>query len=709
MIPQEESVADKCRIIHEILESLTEYNYKTSRSELPKNGIYFFYEEGEFCTHGNEKQKRIVRVGINKIDENFRSRINSHYRSNKNSSVFRKHIGGALLKRLDTNDKRLEQWLKQDAPTFQEMETEVTKEFKGHFSFRCIPVDDKEERLQLEEEFIATIAKCDRCKPSENWLGNFASDELVRTSGLWNHQHVTSNNVLTGKSIERIRALASKNSTEARALFLIPCCSEKVPDGDNPPWMEVHSNQELNKFQFLDKVRLQMIDFYSNLKEDEGLKYYKRYDKNHEKKIEKRKKAWRKNLLIPECRTMKAIERYNGNLYSELSLNIKEQLQSNGFDNVLIVSALMGIISPADLIPDYELMMTDKSPNNKNLGKFWIDTFAIAEVKQPLQKIFSKFNHIYCLMSTTTGYVDSVATLLSDYSSYCIIPQESGQTNKLKSWGSVLNEVLLNNFHSPDQVKKVAEMYNCRMVELTNRKTPIHRTGHQKVGLPFNSDKVVPLQKPKELGGVKMANIKVADETWIGCALLHYENPTKESFSAQEIVSRVKKENIFGSLRPGIYHHAQSHCVANRRPQGGRYRMLYELSGNRRRLFRDGDDFHPDRAGPDRAGTKTKPDLSSIPEEYQYLLDWYDNEYNSSGEFSPKAVNAESERGPKKEELKPEVVGTIQGLKCPECGFINDQDSRFCEECGLQLNICPNCGNPVKPTSKFCGKCGITL
>ncbi|NMX22103.1 hypothetical protein C5S30_06685 [ANME-1 cluster archaeon GoMg4] len=223
------------------------------------------------------------------------------------------------------------------------------------------------------------------------------------------------------------------------------------------------------------------------------------------KKIEKRKKAWKKNLLIPECKTIKAINRYNGNLYSELSLDIKEQLQSDEIDNVLIVSALMGILSPTDLIPDYELMMSDKSPNNRKVWVSWRETFAIEEVKQPLQKIFSKFDYVYCLMSTTTGYVDSVAELLFDRSSYCIIPQESGQTNKLRSWGSVLNEVLLNGFNSPDEVKKVAETYNCKMVELDNRKTPIYRDGYQKIRLPFNSEKVVSIQKPRELGGVKMS------------------------------------------------------------------------------------------------------------------------------------------------------------------------------------------------------------
>ncbi|MEM2537340.1 MAG: hypothetical protein QXK29_04295 [Candidatus Bathyarchaeia archaeon] len=117
--------------------------------------------------------------------------------------------------------------------------------------------------------------------------------------------------------------------------------------------------------------------------------------------------------------------------------------------------------------------------------------------------------------------------------------------------------------------------------------------------------------------------IKVADEVWIACALLHYENPNREDFSVNEIVDRVAKENIFGRIRPGVIIHVHQHCVANRRPNPGNYRMLYETASGRRRLFRDGDDYHPYREG-----GKIRPQKSDIPEKYWYLIDWYDNEYN---------------------------------------------------------------------------------
>ena len=42
-----------------------------------------------------------------------------------------------------------------------------------------------------------------------------------------------------------------------------------------------------------------------------------------------------------------------------------------------------------------------------------------------------------------------------------------------------------------------------------------------------------------------------------------------------------------------------------------------------RRLFKDGDDYHPYREG-----GKTKPRKSDIPEKYWPLLEWYDKEYN---------------------------------------------------------------------------------
>jgi hypothetical protein len=49
------------------------------------------------------------------------------------------------------------------------------------------------------------------------------------------------------------------------------------------------------------------------------------------------------------------------------------------------------------------------------------------------------------------------------------------------------------------------------------------------------------------------SELKVADEVWIATALLHREHPGSADFSIAQIVRRVQREGLYGSLRPGVY------------------------------------------------------------------------------------------------------------------------------------------------------------
>ena len=118
------------------------------------------------------------------------------------------------------------------------------------------------------------------------------------------------------------------------------------------------------------------------------------------------------------------------------------------------------------------------------------------------------------------------------------------------------------------------------------------------------------------------ASIKVADEVWIATALLHRENPKREDFSVSEIVARARRENLSDELRPGVQVHAYLHCVANLPPNPGRYRMLYATGKNTRRLYRESDDFHPERVS-----GKITPRKEDIPAPYHSLLDWYRDKF----------------------------------------------------------------------------------
>ena len=118
--------------------------------------------------------------------------------------------------------------------------------------------------------------------------------------------------------------------------------------------------------------------------------------------------------------------------------------------------------------------------------------------------------------------------------------------------------------------------------------------------------------------------IRVADEVWIAAATLHRSHPDRVDFTVDEIMRQAETGNVTGvsPLRPGVEVHVCLHCVANRPPNPGRYRMLLETTAGRRRLFRPGDPCDPRRT----AG-KHIPERDEIPARYGELIDWYIAEY----------------------------------------------------------------------------------
>src|SRR5213080_2235032 len=108
--------------------------------------------------------------------------------------------------------------------------------------------------------------------------------------------------------------------------------------------------------------------------------------------------------------------------------------------------------------------------------------------------------------------------------------------------------------------------------------------------------------------GKMTAAIRVADEVWNATALLHREHPGRADFSLKEIDARLVREGLTDSKRPGVYPHLSVHCVANRPPNPGPYRMLFETATSRRRLYRPGDPYHPKREE-----GKILPDRADIP------------------------------------------------------------------------------------------------
>lgn len=130
------------------------------------------------------------------------------------------------------------------------------------------------------------------------------------------------------------------------------------------------------------------------------------------------------------------------------------------------------------------------------------------------------------------------------------------------------------------------------------------------------------------------SSMRIADGVWIATALLHREHPERPDFAEAEIAARFLEEGLpRGQHSNTLAAHISSHCVANcprsrkrsdpGKLQGGAYRILYETRSGFRRLFRPGDDVHPDRVQT-RRPSKTKPIKDEIPETYHTLLEWYE-------------------------------------------------------------------------------------
>lgn len=207
-----------CKWLHEELEQLPLVRYPFDLQQLPKNGIYFFYEKGEIWGHG-ENKKRIVRIGTHR-DGNFRSRIQEHFLLNerkmnfdsmrpapKERSIFRLNIGRALLNKqgssymkiwnIDFTSRRKRERCAhlRNIEYEKEIERQITSILRTNFGFRFIRVEDEVWRMGakgLESRLIGTVARCSLCCPSNNWLGKYSPKRKIRESGLWLVQHLKS-------------------------------------------------------------------------------------------------------------------------------------------------------------------------------------------------------------------------------------------------------------------------------------------------------------------------------------------------------------------------------------------------------------------------------------------------------------------------------------------------------------------------------------
>ena len=193
-----------CRNVHALLHSLP--TFERPADVRITDGLYFFYERGEASLHGPDG--RVVRVGNHpRSDGTLVRRLQQHYRRGKNGSVFRKFLGGALMRAEDPDHPCLApapgkgHWERQDEKPCERcrpVEQSVSLLLRARFRFRCVSIPDRQERNHLEAILISSLSACPVCRPSGGWLGQFAYSDIVRRTGLWNSQFVGAGPMSTG-------------------------------------------------------------------------------------------------------------------------------------------------------------------------------------------------------------------------------------------------------------------------------------------------------------------------------------------------------------------------------------------------------------------------------------------------------------------------------------------------------------------------------
>lgn len=178
------------------------------RMSWPSHGVYFFFEDGELRRDG--ATPRVVRVGTHAVSTGSKTtlwrRLSNHRGvlktsgGNHRGSIFRLHVGGALLARGDVR-LELNTWGRKGREVTKarrEAERDVEQAVSDHIRampFLLVRADGEAgaqcDRAAIERNAIRLLSRCsasgsDADPPSPYWLGQHCPHDVVRRSALWN-------------------------------------------------------------------------------------------------------------------------------------------------------------------------------------------------------------------------------------------------------------------------------------------------------------------------------------------------------------------------------------------------------------------------------------------------------------------------------------------------------------------------------------------
>jgi hypothetical protein len=180
----------------------------------PNRGVYFFFEHGELRSTSGEGM-RVVRVGTHALKKGAKAtlwgRLGQHKGieksggGNHRGSVFRKHVGNALIQRDNWNGPPTEKWgqgskAPKNVRQFEQPLERAVSTYIRSMPFLWLEVEDDpgpdSDRGVIERNVIALLSNYNANPesvdtPSPGWLGRYSKSEEIKLSGMWNVKHVS--------------------------------------------------------------------------------------------------------------------------------------------------------------------------------------------------------------------------------------------------------------------------------------------------------------------------------------------------------------------------------------------------------------------------------------------------------------------------------------------------------------------------------------
>lgn len=184
----------------------------TGHMDWPDRGVYFFFATDE--TRDATDQLRLTRIGTHAVSSGsgttLWNRLRTHRGANRGSyegggnhrgSVFRKHVGRAMIEREGLGDE-YPHWGAGSTADRERRLAELAherrvSEYVRDLPFLWVDIDDEpgpeSDRASVERNAIALVSNYEKeaiDRRSDEWLGRSSPRDKVAASGLWNIDHV---------------------------------------------------------------------------------------------------------------------------------------------------------------------------------------------------------------------------------------------------------------------------------------------------------------------------------------------------------------------------------------------------------------------------------------------------------------------------------------------------------------------------------------